>query len=30
LKQITAAVEHDGVLYLGSLAEDAIGRLPLS
>jgi hypothetical protein len=26
--QITSAVERDGVLYLGSLAEDAVGRLP--
>ena len=27
--QITNVVEHDGMLYLGSIKEDAIGRLPV-
>ena len=27
--QISSAQEHDGMLYLGSLVEDAIGRLPV-
>ena len=27
--QITSVQEHEGVLYLGSLVEDAIGRLPV-
>ena len=27
--QITNVVEHNGMLYLGSLVEDAIGRLPV-
>jgi sugar lactone lactonase YvrE len=27
--QITSVQEHEGMLYLGSLVEDAIGRLPL-
>ncbi|MCL7411868.1 MAG: SMP-30/gluconolactonase/LRE family protein [Methanosarcinaceae archaeon] len=27
--QITSVVEHDKMLYLGSLVEDAIGRLPV-
>ena len=29
-REITAAVEHEEVLYLGSIAEDAIGRLALN
>jgi hypothetical protein len=27
--QITSVKEHDGMLYLGSLVEDSIGRLPV-
>jgi hypothetical protein len=27
--QITSVQEHGGMLYLGSLVEDAIGRLPV-
>ena len=27
--QITNVEEHEGMLYLGRLAEDAIGRLPV-
>jgi sugar lactone lactonase YvrE len=27
--QISSALEHEGKLYLGSIGEDAIGRLPL-
>ena len=26
---ITSVQEHDGMLYLGSVAQDAIGRLPV-
>jgi strictosidine synthase len=26
--QVTSVQEHEGMLYLGSLVEDAIGRLP--